>query len=241
MRVKKRIDTMSYYWPIKNTAAAIREGAALMAGVTAETDLGVLIPLTGAGADAIGVLNQPIAATDANTLVDGTVWLTRPVTPLVPMLGLEVDYDLSDTAAVASNSGTTLTITSLEDNIDTSWIYATTGTGAGELSYLATSASGSAVQKTAMGWSSDTTVIKILRLFHQLAKINSTADKIGTDAAAGSWTILILQNWISNNQFGAVPLDPTKHDNLSGLSATGLGTRFYADVGVRNAGHYTTE
>lgn len=241
MRVKKLIDTLSYFWPIKNGAAAVNEGAILMAGVTADTDLGVLIPLTVAGADAVGILDHAILSTDANTTVTGTAWLTRSVTPVVPMLLVECDYDLTDTMAVASTSTTTVTITSLEDNIDTSWLYATGGVGAGLLAFLASSASGSATSKTATAWTSTTTVIKILRLFHQLAKISATSDKIGSDAAAGSWTILVLQNWLTNNLFGAVPLDPTKHDNVSGLNVTGLGTRFYADLGVRNAGSYTID
>lgn len=241
MRVNRRSDTQEYYWPVKNTAAAIADGALLMPGVTADTDLGVLIPATSAAADAIGTLTGPILATDTNTLVAGTAWLVKPVSPIAPVAVVRVDYDLTDTAAVASNSGTTLTITSLEDNIDTSWAYATSGTGAGELSYLASSASGSATQKTAMGWSSDTTVIKILRLFHPLAKLNSTSDKIGTDAAAGSWTIVVLQNYISNIARVSEVLDPTKHDNLDGLSASGMGTRFYADVAVRNSAAYTID
>lgn len=241
MRVKRRGDTQEYYWPVKNGAALIADGALLMPGVTADTDLGVLIPATTACSDAVGTLIGKMAATETNTLVAGTAWKTWPVCPIGPMVVLEVDYDLTDTMAVASNSSTTLTITSLEDNIDTSWVYAVSGTGAGELSYLASSASGSATQKTAMGWSSDTTCIKILRLFHQLAKINSTSDKIGTDAAAGSWTCVILQNYLSCLGRPSEVLDPTKHDNLDGLSATGMGTRFYADVAVRNSAAYTID
>lgn len=241
MRVKRRGDTLAYTWPVKNSAALIKDGAALMPGVTAETDLGVLIPTTGAGADTIGFLVGKMAATETNTLVAGTAWKTWPVTPCGPMTVVECDYDLTDTMAVASTSTTTVTITSLEDNIDTSWLYAVSGTGAGLLAFLATSASGSAVSKTATGWDSTTTCVKILRLFHQLAKINSTSDAIGTDAAAGSWTIVVLQNWISNIQRPAEILDPTVHDNLSGLSATGVGTRFYADIAVRNSAAFTID
>lgn len=241
MRVTRRSDTQEYYWPVKNTAAAIADGAILMPGVTAETDLGVLIPGTGAIADAVGTLTGPILAADTNTLVDGTAWLTKPVCPIAPMAVVRVDYDLVDDADVASTSGTTVTISSLEDNIDTSYLYAVSGTGAGLLAFVATSASGSCVTKTATGWDSTTDVIKILRLFHQLAKINSTSDKIGTDAAAGSWTIVVLQNYISHVGRPSDVLDPTKHDNLSGLSATGMGTRFYADVAVRNSAAFTTE
>lgn len=241
MRVKRRGDTLAYDWPVKNTAALITDGAALMPGVTADTDLGVLIPLTVAGADCIGFTVGKMAASETNTLVAGTAWKLWPVTPCGQMTVVECDYSLTDTMAVASTSTTTVTITSLEDNIDTSWLYAVGGTGAGLLAYLASSASGSATSKTATAWDNTTTVIKILRLFHQLAKISSTSDSIGTDAAAGSWTIVVLQNWISNIQRSAEILDPTKHDNLSGLSAAGVGTRFYADIAVRNSAAFTID
>ncbi len=240
MRVKRRGDTLEYNWPVKNGAAAINDGSAVMPGVTADTDLGVLIPTTGAGADTIGFTVGKILAADPNTTVTGTVWKTQAITPCAAMTIAEVDYDLTDTMAVSSTSTTTVTITSLEDNIDTSYLYAVSGLGAGLLAFLASSASGSATSKTATGWDSTSVVIKILRLFHQLAKINSTSDKIGTDAAAGSWTIVILQNYISNISRTEV-LDPTKHDNLSGLSAAGLGTRFYADVAIRNSAAFTID
>jgi hypothetical protein len=241
MRVLSAIESQYFSWPVKHGGTAMVDGALLMPGVTADTDLGVLIVAATAGADAIGALQGPLATTAGNTLVTGTVWNLRTVSPAFSGAVIRSEYDLTDTAAVASNSGTTLTITSLEDNIDTSWAYAVTGTGAGELSFLASSASGSATQKTAMGWSSDTTVIKILRLFHQLAKLNAAADKIGTDAAAGSWTMLVLQNWIQNTVRGLEILDPTVHDNLDGLNATGRATKFFCDLMVRNAGGYTID
>lgn len=242
MDVIGKVESQYYSWPVKHAAADIPDGALLMPGVTAGTDLGVLIVAATAGADAVGRLHGLLDASEVtDTLVNGTVWNTRTVTPVFPGVLVRSEYDQADTAAVASNSGTTLTITSLEDDIDTSWIYAVGGTGAGELSFLTASAAGSATQKTAMGWASDTTVIKILRLFHQLAKLVTAADKIGTDAGAGSWTIVVLQNWIKNNTRAWEILDPTKHDNLSGLNATGLATKFYCDLVVRNAGAFTVD
>ncbi len=242
MKVLSKIESQYYSWPVLDGGTDIVDGALLMPGVTAETDLGLLILATSAAADAIGFqcgLRDASETTDS--AANGTAWNLETVVPCFSGVIVRAEYDQADTAAVASNSGTTLTITSLEDNIDTSWIYAVGGTGAGELSFLATSASGSAVQKTAMGWSSDTTVIKIPRLFHPLVKLNSTSDKIGTDAAAGSWTVVVIQNWIKNVSRAWEILDPTKHDNLSGLNATGLATKFYADLLVRNSAAYTID
>lgn len=241
MEIIRDLNTLQYTWPIKNSAAAMVDGALLMPGVTADTDLGVLIVASGAGADTVGTLMGAIAATATNTLVAGTAWLTRNVVPAFNGVLIRAENDQTDTMAVVSNSSTTLTITSLEDNIDTSWIYAVGGTGVGKLSYLASSASGSATQKTAMAFDSTTTVIKILRLFHQLTKVTTAADKFGTDAAAGSFTCVVLQNWIKNTNRVFEVLDPTVHDNLSGLSATGLATKFYTDVCIRNTAAYTID
>lgn len=238
MQVKRDLETQQYYWPVKHGGTTIVDGALLMAGTSAATNLGVLVLASSAAADSIGILQGQLASTVTDTLVDGTVWQQRLVHPGTPMRVIGVPYDTSDTAAVASTSTTTVTITSLEDDIDTSYLYAVSGTGAGLIAFLAASASGSATSKTATGWDSTTTVIKILRLFHQLAKLNSTSDKIGTDAGAGSWTCLILQNTVHFGGRSEV-MDPTKHDNLN-ISAY-ADARFTADVGIRNAGPYTID
>jgi hypothetical protein len=243
MRILRDLEPQQYFWPVKHSATKIVDGALLMPGVTAATDLGVLIVASGAGADAIGVLQGDLPVSVTDTLVAGTVWNTRLVHPVIPMRVLRIPYALSSTAVLTSNTATAVVCTTeanLEDNIDTSYLYAYDGTGEGELSFLVASASGGATQKTAMGWSSDTYVVKILRLFHQLATLNSTSDKLGTVAAAGSWKCLILQNTINYAGSGDVPLDPTKHDNLSGLNAY-ADLEFAAQVGVRNAGPYTVD
>lgn len=254
MRVHRDLETQQYYWPVKNTAALVKSGSLLMPGVTAETDLGVLIPATSDCADSIGILQADILAADTNLLVAGTAWLVKEVVPVAPMRIIRCAYDTSDTMAVASTSTTTVTITSLEDNIDTSYLYAVSGTGIGSLAYVAQSSSGSCVTKTATGWDSTTTAIKILRLFHKLAKINSTSDKIGTDAAAGTWKIDILQNYIQRGGITSIlcPTAPqigtnaaassavfTVGDNLTGLNLYG-DLLFSADLAIRNSGAYVS-
>lgn len=240
MSIGRRNPKFQYNWPVKHGTTTIGYDAFVMPGTTAETNLGVLVVGASAGADMVGRLKRQLASTTTDTVVTGVTWNLREVELCAPTFIERVQYDTADTAAVASSSGTTITITSLEDNIDTSYLYAVSGTGAGELAFLDTSASGSATSKTAMGWDSTTTVIKILRLFHQVGKLNTAADKLGTDAGAGSWTILVLQNIMKTSGREEI-LDPTKHDNLSGLSATGRGTQFFAEVAVRNALAATTE
>ncbi|MFA5407860.1 MAG: hypothetical protein WC343_03715 [Bacilli bacterium] len=223
-------------WPIK-TAADIVNGALLMPGVTAETDLGTLILASSACADSVGTMaglfDYSVKGTSA---VSGATWVTAPVKPIFDCPVIEVAYDTSDTMALASDeSSKTITITSLEDNIDTSYLYCVSGTGIGQLRFIDTSASGSCTIATAGDpeWDSADTCIKILRLFHPLAKLNSAGTKLGTDAAAGSWTVAIIQNYIERQGLRQV-LDPTKHDGLSGLNASNINVKFIAHVGVRN-------
>lgn len=218
----------------KGTAQVL--GAGVMLGATADTDLGLAIPAASGGADFLGTLRGAHAVAGDST-VTGTICTYREIELSDQYTPLWVEYDQTDTMAVASTSTTTVTITSLEDNIDGSWLYAVSGTGAGRLAFLTASASGSATSKTATGWDSTTVVIKILRFGHQLAKLNTAATKIGTDAAAGSWTVCILETYFDapgNGIMGQL-LDPTIHDNLL-LSTSGV--RFYTKLLVRNtAGH----
>ncbi len=242
--VKKLCDLYeTVQWPIK-TAADISNGALLMPGVTAETDLGTLILASTAGADSVGTMaglfDYSVVGTSA---VDGSTWVTAPVKPNFDAVVMEAEYDQSDTMALASDESTkTITITSLEDNIDTSYLYCVSGTGIGQLRFVDTSASGSCTIATAGNpeWDAADTCIKILRLFHPLAKLNTAATKIGTDAAAGSWTIAVIQNYIERQgrrQF----MDPTKHDGLNSLNATNLNTKFIAHLVVRNNLAYTID
>lgn len=234
MRQSSGRDPVVVQVPIYAASGTISQGALIMPGVTADTDLGLFIVGTGAAADSLGCLTSKYTYSATNVSnVAGTLWTDVEVELHDQYTPVWVEFDQADTMAVASTSTTTVTITSLEDNIDTSWLYAVSGTGIGKLAFLTASASGSATSKTATSWDNTTTVIKILRLGHPLAKLNSTADKIGTDAAAGSWTVYVLETWFEAQGYPLQRLNPTKHDNLTLTSP-----RFYAKVLVRNtAGH----
>lgn len=225
--------------PLYGAAADIADGALIMPGSTAETDLGLFIVATNsaAGADALGVLRGTHDySVVGDSAVAGTSWVWGEVQLCDQYTPIWVEYDQSDTAAVASTSSTTVTITSLEDNIDTSYLVKTDGAGTCETAFLTASASGSATSKTATGWSAADTVIKVLRLGHQVAKLNTGATKIGTDAGAGSWTVFVLENWFKADGYPLTMLDPTKHDNLSLTGAS-----FYAKIIARNTAGHTTE
>lgn len=233
MKIASGRDPVLVRVPITATAS-IRRGAVLIAGATADTDLGTYILGTAASPDALGVLTGAYTYSATNTSnPGGTQYVFVEVELFDQYTPVLVEYDQTDTLAVASTSTTTVTITSLTADIDGSWLYAVGGTGIGKLAWFVSTAAGSGVTKTATAFDSTTTCIKILNLGSQLAKLNVTMDMIGTDAAAGSWTVHIFENWFEAAGYPLQLLDPTKHDNLT-LS----GARFYSKLFVRNtAGH----
>ena len=240
MNVSRYGQTLEYDLPVRHGGTTIGLGALVMRGATAGTNLGVLIIASGTGTDQVGIIKTALASTVTDTAVTGVTWNTRPIELVVPVRVIQIDYDTADTMAAVSSSGTTITVTSLEDDIDTGWIYAFGGTGAGQLGYIDTAAAGSCTVKTAFATvlDSTSTLLKVLPLFHQLGKVNTAGDKIGTDAAVGTWRISVLQNWIDRNGI-LEPLNPTKHDGLTGLN-TGV-TRFMADICIRDSFAYTID
>jgi len=128
----------------------------------------------------------------------------------------------SSKADVASYSSGTVTITNLEDNIDTGFLYVVAGTGKGQLEFIKTSASGECEVESAFATDLDNTsdVVKILPLFHQLVVWTvpsaTAGTKIGTTAAAGSGRASILERYIVRNGVTEL-LDPDTHGGLADL------------------------
>lgn len=229
MRVISGNEPVRIEVPVYATGSTIADGALIMLGATADTDLGLAIIGASAGTDSLGILKGTCTVAES-AAVAGTAWNYKTVELNDVYEIMEVEYDQADTMAVASTSTTTVTVTSLEDNIDGSWLYSTVTK---TLFFVTASASGSCTTKTASGWTSADTLIKILRFGHPLAKLNTAATKIGTDAAAGSWTVTILENWFEDVDRGPVRLDPTKHNGITLTSP-----RFWSKLIARNtAGH----
>jgi hypothetical protein len=228
--------------PVTGGGTAIVDGALLMPGTTQGTNLGLMIVGTSTIADAVGILKGPHAVAN-DSVQAGTTWTYQTIELLTPVPFAEVEYSqaAADDLAVTSSSGTTVTITSLENNADTGWLYATDGTGAGELAFCPAINSGTATTKTAMGWDSTTSVIHIFRVGHKTATINAAGTKFKTQAAAGSWTIFNWENYIDAPHVGISRqlLDPTKHDNLSLIiSGNNARPRFFSRITLRsNAGN----
>lgn len=226
-----------YSLPVYGTAADIPADSFLKRGATPATNNGMLIPHTGTGAavDLVGILEVlHDFSVVAETLIDGTAFVTQPVELLdIPPI-ITVEFDLTAANAIACTeavNSTTMTVTSLEDNIDGAFIYVVSGTGAGQTNYLTASAAGSATLKAAFGTSLDTTskFIKILPRFHKLLGLNTSgAAKLSSQAAVGSLAGAIVDLRIQRSE-SIEQLDPTKHAALTGLQNV-KDLRFEADI-----------
>lgn len=233
-----------YDLPVNGGSADIALGRFLKRGATPASHNGMLIgaeATTNTNPDILGVIQAPLDySVEGETAIAGTAFVTKPVLLIHPFRIFRLEFDFSSKIdATQAVSTTTITLASLEDDIDAAFLYVTAGTGAGQTNYLTASASGSATLKAAFTTDLDTTsdLIKIPPRFHQLIGLNSDGTKLGSSAAAGGTAALVINTYISrNNRLEA--LDPTKHAALTGLDDL-RSIRFFADVAFRDAGPYT--
>ena len=231
--------------PVSGGGSAIVAGAALMRGITGSQPYGHLRPATGFSAtpDVVGVLREA-HATANDTDAAGTIFTTHPVQMLAPNRLLLVEYSQASADLITCTqavSTTTMTVTSLEDDIDTGAVYVASGTGAGQLNYLTAAASGSCTLKAAFGTSLDTTskFVKILPRFHQIAGLSSDGTKLASQAAAGAVAVSIVDTLIERNN-RLEQFNPVKHSALTGLNSL-RDFHIYALLAFRNTFVYTID
>lgn len=231
--------------PVSGGGSAISSGALLKRGATPASDNGMLIPATGSSAtpDIIGILRGPHATAD-DTLINGTVFTTKPVDILVPYRIVRAEYSVASGDLITCTQAvttTTMTVTSLEDDIDSAFLYVVSGTGAGQLVYLTASASGSCTLKAAFGTSLDTTskFIKILPRFHQLGSWTSDGTKLSSQAAAGATKIIVIDSFIVRNGHEQ-QLNPVVHSGLTGLNSL-ASLKFEANIAIRDTIPYSVD
>lgn len=211
---------------IDAASTAIVAGALMTYGVTDETDRSTAIISGAAGAGAIGILLSSFAIADNSTPEDGLVYTEREIEMLMPgcQVAAELSLDAADDIAVTSFTGSTVTITSLEDDIDGGWLYTTVGPNIGHLGYIKTSSSGSCVYKTAptTAPTSSSSVVKIHVFGHTLLLLTADRSKLATAAAVGTFRGNVLHSEIKYKGHDWERLNPTKHDNLTGLDVLGV-------------------
>lgn len=232
--------------PVTGGGSALVAGALLKRGPTPGTNNGMLVLAAAnstAWVDAVGILREA-HATANDTTISGTVFTTHPIQIIVPGRVVRVEYSLATADLIQCTqavSTTTMTVTSLEDNIDAAFLYVDEGTGAGQTNYLTASASGSCTLKAAFGTSLDTTsyFAKILPRFHPLCALTSDGTKLASVAAAGVHTCMVLDTWIERNN-RMEQFNPTKHAALTGLNGLRQ-LSFWADILIRDSFVYSLD
>ena len=231
--------------PFTGAGSIVTDHTPVIPGTSQGTNLGLAIA-GGANAelvDLIGYLDG--ASVVANDSVQaGTTWTYAEV-ELVDSLNLiEIDWSLAsaDTLAVTSFTGTTVTITNLENNADCGWLYVASGPGIGQLMFCTAINGGTATIKTApaVPLTSASKVVHIKRFGHKLHFTNASG-QLATQAAVGSYKFFSLENYIESqsNGIGKQLLNPTLHDNITLKGVGGNTPRVvFTTVGVvrNNAG-----
>jgi hypothetical protein len=231
MRLLKDQAVFEMKWPVRHGGTTRNIGTLLMPGVTYGTNTGMLIAADATGLGAAGFLKTQLLAATGDTANTGTYCNWRDVELCHPFYRIEAEYDQADTMAIASMTSTSVVrVTSIENDIDGGWLYCVSGTGAGELHYITTDDATDLTLKSVSTYVAADTLIKIPPLFNRLLKLNATYDKIGTDAAAGSWTARVVANKMKTMPGTWAHLDPTIHDALTGLDD--LNVHFFAEIAV---------
>ncbi len=225
--------------PITGAGTVIADETIIMAGASQGTNIGLGIPYaSGTPAEIFGkLLGASVVANDSTQT--GTVWTFADIELLddVKLCEMEYSFATADLLAVTSSSGTTVTITSLENSADCGWMYAVSGTGAGLLAFCSAINGGTATTLKATGWDSTTKIIRIHRIGHSLIALNAKS-QIASTAAAGAFTAVVYEDYIDfqGNGISKVQLDPTKHDSLQLVPSTltALHPKFTSRVVIKN-------
>lgn len=247
MRILKYDPDLELNLPVYGASADISKGALMKVGATPATDNGMLIKGTGfsANPDIVGILRElHDYSVTGDTLINGTVFVTRAIQLIAPVRVIRAKYSLETTDMIVCTqavSTTTMTVTNLEDNIDAAFLYVDEGTGLGQTNYLTASASGSCTLKAAFGTdlSTDSYFVKILPRFHDILGLTADGTKLASQAAAGAVKGMVLDTWIRRNGTMA-QMDPTKHAALTGLNSV-ADLAFYQDIVIRDSAFYTVD
>lgn len=232
--------------PVTGGGTAIVSGALLKRGITGTQPLGALQICTGnttASPDAVGIIREAHAVAD-DTDAAGTIFKVHPIQLIQSGRLVLIEYSLASTNLITCTqavSTTTITVTSLEDDIDTGALYVAAGLGIGQTNYLTAAASGSATLKAAFGTSLDTTskFVKILPRFHQKASFTTDGTKFSSQDVVGVQNVSIVDTLIERNN-RLEQFNPTKHAALTGLNSL-RDFHIYALVAIRDSFFYTID
>ena len=220
--------------PIYDTSALVK-GQGLKWGVEASaTGNKALVDIGDTGADLFAILQETPAAVLTNVQTPLIYQATVRLVGNPSILKIYTDMAAGTDLNVASSTSTILTVAACDDNLDGSWVYINSGTGAGQLRYVKAADATTLTVNTAFTVTPDSTSDFILIRFAGLQaasagfKLNSTFDKIlstlDEDATA---SIIALKNFVQG-PMGTKELDITLNPDLETDGLDTRGVRFYS-------------
>jgi len=184
--------------------------------------------------DALGICME--AETPTTVPGDGQIEYYKAVINPFAIYYAEYSQGTSDDVAITTGStSTTVTIGSLEDDIDCGWLYFPLASGGAQykLRYISASASGSCTISQAITVTTSDTCIKVLPPNHRLVSLTTDAKKLLSQAAAGDCVAIhVMKNWIMSAKYA--PLEMNKaYTRLQGdTDAQPSDTKIYAEIAL---------
>ena len=221
-------------------ATSLTKGQTLIWGVDAGTYSGTILNtlVTGSGTDPANIF-AVIAETpsDTTTANRNTPVVTQALCQIVENHKIfKVYYDLAagnDLDATGSSSTSQATHATSDDDLDGGWIYINTGTGAGQLRYIATANTTTKTVNTAFTTAPDATSDFILIRPEGICaggnNLNTATDLMDSVLQAGGREILVLKNGVEGGITGELNIsDSDQSFEVDGLNSRGV--RFYAYI-----------
>lgn len=183
----------------------------------------------------IDVVGVTMEAATASTLSTGTIVNVKAIVNPDAVFLAQCDLTAANDIDVSSATTLAITVDTSDDDLDGSWVYVNTGTGAGQLGFIGAATTTvltldtTAAFVTAPASDSDIVIVR-----HKWSKaggrdLDSTLTQLLTDEDE-TGAILVLENYIQSSTIPFEPLEPRKHHNLSGLNATGINIKFFSDI-----------
>jgi len=218
-------------------ASLITKGQGLKWGADASSTgtYTALVDVADTAADIFAVAAEGLTTLVATHL--GTPLLYQAQVQLVNNLPIwKIYYDLAagTDLDVASSTSTVITTAACDDNLDGSWVYMNSGTGAGQLRYVKAADATDLTANTAFTTTPDATtdfiIIRPQGIPEGGVALNSTFDQIlPVLDETTSQKMVILKNFIEGPT-GTWELDITANSHLEMDGLNSRGVRFYSHV-----------
>lgn len=152
---------------------------------------------------------------------------------VVPVWKAYWDETAANDIDVSSSTSTVVTHGSGDDNLDGSWIYMNSGTGAGQLRYCSAAAATTKTVNTAFTTTPDSTTDFLLIRNQGLptggVNLDSTLSLLSS-AVSATGQLLLLKNYVEGASVGTKELNITTNSDLEADALNNRGVRFFSHI-----------